>query len=471
MPDSNEYLAKQAYVDAQLAQKQDKLIAGQNITIGADGKTISATGGGATYTAGTGISISQQNEIGLSAQTQATLAYLDQNKQDKLVAGDGISIEGNVISVTGGGGGGKKKAVKTYHATGTTGTWGYLAIDLNNDSIDPTSVFAVVTDENCAAACIGLTWYHSALTGVFTLRRNVSQGSANLSVSYTVFYYDKTIQNSGISSYLTSGTFDEKGIDSVNLQSGVDSNSVFAVVIDSSYVSTNGVMSLSLSRVWYNDNTPLCMCVVAGTNIDAAHKIHDTVPYRVFYYTSEDAGIKSTILPISTNNNGYAQIIPDSELDITKFFNVVVTEESATTAAGDHYYNKGLYLDNEGLKSYFGKYYPSPEYSLFNANFNARAFYIDDSSEPEPSKQEVITHTTAEWAQLTSLVSEEGVIYVWSDYKTEGGVTYPGMKIGDGLAYVVDLPFATEPITSAQITKWDNKVSVDINGENLIFLK
>jgi len=468
----NEYLAKRDYVDTQLAAKQDTLIAGQNITIGPDGKTISATGGGATYTAGTGISISQQNEIGLSAQTQATLAYLDQNKQDKLIAGDGITIEGNVISATGGGGGGgKKKAVKTYHATGTTGTWGYLAIDLNNDSIDPTSVFAVVTDENCAAACIGLTWYHSALTGVFTLRKNSSQGSANLSVSYTVFYYDKTIQNSGISSYLTSSAFDEKGINSVNLQSGVDSNSVFAVVIDSTYVSTNGVMSLNLSRVLYNDNTPLCMCVVAGTNIDAAHKVHDTVPYRVFYYTSEDAGIKSTILPISTNNNGYAQITPDSELDITKFFNVIVTEESATAAAGDHYYNKGLYLDNEGLKSCFGKYYPSPEYSLFNANFNVRAFYIDDSSEPEPSKQEVITHTTAEWAQLTSLVSEKGVIYVWSDYKTEGGVTYPGMKIGDGLAYVVDLPFMTEPITSAQITKWDNKVSVDINGENLIFLK
>lgn len=46
--------------------KQDKLIAGQNITIAADGKTISATGGGATYTAGYGISISDSNVISVS---------------------------------------------------------------------------------------------------------------------------------------------------------------------------------------------------------------------------------------------------------------------------------------------------------------------------------------------------------------------------------------------------------------------
>lgn len=49
------------YINTELAKKQDKLIAGTNIQIASDGKTISAID--TTYTAGTGISISQNNEI------------------------------------------------------------------------------------------------------------------------------------------------------------------------------------------------------------------------------------------------------------------------------------------------------------------------------------------------------------------------------------------------------------------------
>jgi len=49
--------------------KQDKLIAGSNIQIAADGKTISATD--TTYTAGTGISITPENVISASGGTVA----------------------------------------------------------------------------------------------------------------------------------------------------------------------------------------------------------------------------------------------------------------------------------------------------------------------------------------------------------------------------------------------------------------
>lgn len=82
---------------------------------------------------------------------------------------------------------------------------------------------------------------------------------------------------------------------------------------------------------------------------------------------------------------------------------------------------------------------------------------------------DVVVHTTAEWAQLTSLVSQRGMIYVWSDYKTEGGTSIPAMKVGDGSAYVVDLPFATQAITQAQINLWTSKVSARVSGEVLIF--
>lgn len=54
--------------------------------------------------------------------------------------------------------------------------------------------------------------------------------------------------------------------------------------------------------------------------------------------------------------------------------------------------------------------------------------------------------TSENWAQKTSLVSEKGSIYVWSDKYSSGGIPVPAMKVGDGLAYVVDLPFSSEPI-------------------------
>ena len=45
----NKDLVTKEYVDTSVEIKQDKLIAGNNITIAADGKTISATGGGSDF--------------------------------------------------------------------------------------------------------------------------------------------------------------------------------------------------------------------------------------------------------------------------------------------------------------------------------------------------------------------------------------------------------------------------------------
>ena len=88
----------------------------------------------------------------------------------------------------------------------------------------------------------------------------------------------------------------------------------------------------------------------------------------------------------------------------------------------------------------------------------------------------IFSKTTAEWAALTELVSVRNAIYVYTDYKPIGtsGDYQPGIKIGDGLAYVVDLPFATMEdarITAEDIENWNNKVSVVLDGENLIFVR
>lgn len=85
----------------------------------------------------------------------------------------------------------------------------------------------------------------------------------------------------------------------------------------------------------------------------------------------------------------------------------------------------------------------------------------------------VAVKTSAEWANLTTLQSRKGEIYVYSDGAEDGeGNPIPMIKIGDGNAYVIDLPFMTATdirITDEDIAAWNNKVSVRADGETLIF--
>lgn len=97
--------------------------------------------------------------------------------------------------------------------------------------------------------------------------------------------------------------------------------------------------------------------------------------------------------------------------------------------------------------------------------------------------------TTANWSLRTTFIPMDGEIIVYSDYATVNGVNVPNFKIGDGLAYVVDLPFVnddiretltshinnnTRHITAQERTFWNNKVTtddVDIENERLILTR
>ena len=84
--------------------------------------------------------------------------------------------------------------------------------------------------------------------------------------------------------------------------------------------------------------------------------------------------------------------------------------------------------------------------------------------------------TTSYWNSTPSRVSVSGAIYVYTDYATEDQKNIPGIKIGDGNAYVVDLPFVMTgvAITQADIDSWNNKVGARIdpnNPENLVLYK
>ena len=100
----------------------------------------------------------------------------------------------------------------------------------------------------------------------------------------------------------------------------------------------------------------------------------------------------------------------------------------------------------------------------------------------------VYSDTTANWDSKVTYVPDDGDIIVYIDKSTieEGGSirNVPGIKIGDGNAYCVDLPFVADDIanmlyehiaeTSSHVSSsdrsfWDNKLNVNLNGEVLEF--
>ena len=97
--------------------------------------------------------------------------------------------------------------------------------------------------------------------------------------------------------------------------------------------------------------------------------------------------------------------------------------------------------------------------------------------------------TTANWNAQTTMISEAGAVYIYSDYSTVDGVSVPGIRIGDGMAYLADLPFASQEtmsiltrhindtdihITARERAFWNNKVTsvLDrLDAENLVLTK
>ena len=102
----------------------------------------------------------------------------------------------------------------------------------------------------------------------------------------------------------------------------------------------------------------------------------------------------------------------------------------------------------------------------------------------------VYVRTTEEWSQDIVFVPGVGDIIVYSDRSYEivdGETTYiPGIKIGDGNAHVVDLPFIDDRlaedlinhinddsrhVTEEERTFWNNKLNYDINDETLLLTR
>ena len=92
----------------------------------------------------------------------------------------------------------------------------------------------------------------------------------------------------------------------------------------------------------------------------------------------------------------------------------------------------------------------------------------------------VLTGTTDYWNSKPALLSQKDVFYIYTDYATkrdgQGGTeNRPGLKIGDGKAYLIDIPFVTGDlvdITQEDIDRWNDKwrgYILPSSPENLIF--
>lgn len=116
---------------------------------------------------------------------------------------------------------------------------------------------------------------------------------------------------------------------------------------------------------------------------------------------------------------------------------------------------------------------------------------IDDSNDPITIKAKILVRrdTTAAWNAFTGFVPMKGEIIVYTDRYQKDGVNVPGIKIGDGNAYLVDLPFADPQdsesilselrqhtnnddihVSSEDRTKWDNNnhFEATVESEKLI---
>ena len=88
--------------------------------------------------------------------------------------------------------------------------------------------------------------------------------------------------------------------------------------------------------------------------------------------------------------------------------------------------------------------------------------------------QEAVIHegTTAYWNAQSSLIAESGHIYAYTDYTTVEGNDSPGIKVGDGVTLLSELPFVSGDttvldahiantvihVTAAEKESWDSKV-------------
>lgn len=99
----------------------------------------------------------------------------------------------------------------------------------------------------------------------------------------------------------------------------------------------------------------------------------------------------------------------------------------------------------------------------------------------------VSENTTSGWNATPGYIPKAGEICIYTDHVVIDDTVYYGVKIGDGLAYLIDLPFVGDDvrdyimqrltehtqdsvahITNEERAFWNNKLNYDVSEEELI---
>lgn len=138
------------------------------------------------------------------------------------------------------------------------------------------------------------------------------------------------------------------------------------------------------------------------------------------------------------------------------------------------------YLDYEGVKYLASKLDDYPDNTILSTVIAA----IDNLKANKDEIPQIIIDSTANFNSDINTIAELNVIYIYTDHQqNEDGKNIPGIKIGDGRAFLIDAPFlddiymqhindTTIHITNDERLFWNNKVRCylsDSNNEQIVF--
>lgn len=82
--------------------------------------------------------------------------------------------------------------------------------------------------------------------------------------------------------------------------------------------------------------------------------------------------------------------------------------------------------------------------------------------------------TVEEWNNDKDLISQKGTLYIYTNYKVikdqeDNEIFLPGIKLGDGKAYLIDLPFLNTDTFNEQILDHINNKVIHVSLEDRMF--
>ena len=82
--------------------------------------------------------------------------------------------------------------------------------------------------------------------------------------------------------------------------------------------------------------------------------------------------------------------------------------------------------------------------------------------------------TVEEWNNDKDLISQKGTLYIYTNYKVikdqeNNEIFLPGIKLGDGKAYLIDLPFLNTDTFNEQILDHINNKVIHVSLEDRMF--